>query len=165
MLSWTGQTDLWQQLISDSDATNLTMGKTLIREGQRKLPPILGIYFTEETRTFLTVNYTTGTITTLMNYADTDATKVVTGASSVWTATMVGRYFRIDVDGEWYRIASRSSDTSITLAQFYRGVAISAGTSAYTIGQMPPTRSEEHELPVYYACWKYYLFRKDITMA
>ena len=260
MLSWTGQTDLWQQLISDSDATNLTMGKTLIREGQRKLQAILGIYFTEETRTFLTVtdtisgtsnkayplpenfkalsdlyvtvgttqypatliqdeelwrqmsstttqstsnflqfcfirwdrvelypipssantatiiyqtqakdlqadNYTTGTITTLMNYADTDATKVVTGASSVWTSAMVGRYFRIDVDGEWYRIASRSSDTSITLAQFYRGVAISAGTSAYTIGQMPPTPADTHELPVYYACWKYYLFRKDITMA
>ena len=255
MLSWQSSYTLFQQLISDSDATNLTMGKTLIREGQRKLQAILSIYYTEETRTFTTVtdtisgtsnkayplpenfkalsnlyatvgttqyeatliqdeelwrqmsstttqstsnflqfcfirwdrvelypipssantatiiyqtqakdlqadDYTAGTITTLTNGA-----KAVTAANSTFTSAMAGRYFKINDDGEWYRIATFGTTTTLTLASNYQGISIATGTSAYTIGQMPPTPADTHELPVYYACWKYYLFRKDITMA
>src|SRR3990167_7089051 len=255
MLSWQSSYTLFQQLISDSDATNLTMGKTLIREGQRRLQAILGIYTIEETRTFTTLtdsiagtsnkayplpenfkaltnlyvtigsvqyeatliqdeelwrqmsstttqstsnflqfcfirwdrvelypipssantatiiyqtqakdlqadDYTAGTITTLTNGA-----KAVTAANSTFTSAMAGRYFKINDDGEWYRIATFGTTTTLTLASNYQGISIATGTSAYTIGQMPPTPADTHELPVYYACWKYYLFRKDITMA
>ena len=255
MLSWQDQYGLFQQLISDTDTTNLAMGKTLIRQGQRRLQAILGIYYQDEIRTFTTVtdaisgtsnksypipenfksltnlyvtsgttqyeavliqdeelwrqlssattqqtsnfvqfcfirsdrielypipssaltatiiyrtmakdltqdDYTAGTITTLTNGA-----AAVTGASSVWTSGMVGRYFKINDDGEWYRISAFGTTTTITLASKYQGISIAAGTSAYTIGQMPITPADTHELPVYYACWKYYMFRKDVQMA
>jgi len=231
------------------------MGKTLIREGQRRLQAILGIYYIEETRNFTTVtdalsgtsnkayplpenfkalsdlyvtvgstqyqatliqdeeiwrqmsstttqstsnflqfcfirwdrielypipssaqtatiiyqaqakdlqadDYATGTITTLTNGAS-----AVTGSGTTFTSAMAGRYFRIDADGEWYRISSFGTTTTLTLATKYQGISIAAGTSAYTIGQMPPTPADTHELPVYYACWKYYMFRKDVQMA
>ena len=55
MLSWEGQYTLFQQLTSDSDATNLTMGKTLLREGQRILERKLGIHNIEKPATFATV--------------------------------------------------------------------------------------------------------------
>lgn len=255
MLSFEAQYTLWQQLTSDSDASNLAMAKTLIHEGQRKLQAELGIYYTEVIRTFTTVtdaitgtsyksyplpenfkslsalyvtsgttqypaelvqdeekwrvmsatttqstsnylthcfirpdrielypipssaltatmiyrttakdnvndDYTTGTITTLANGAS-----AVTGLSTVWTSGMVGRYFKIDADAEWYRISAFTSVTAITLASEYQGTSIAAGTSAYTIGDMPITPSDTHELPVYYACWKYFIFRKDLQMA
>ena len=249
MLSWSNQVTLFQQLISDTDATNLLMGKTLINQGQRRLQAILGLYYSEETRTFATVasqlayvlpenfrsltnlyvtsgttqyeatliqddelwrqmqsattqqtsnylqfcfvrrnrielypipssaltatiiyqtmakdlsidDYTTGTITTLAN-----AGTAVTGDSSVWTSAMVGRYFKIDADGEWYKISAFGTTTTLTLDSAYQGVAIAAGTSAYTIGQMPISPPETHELAVYYAVWKYFLFRKDVQMA
>ena len=249
MLSWQSQYSLFQQLTSDVDSSNLTLGKTLIREGQRRLQAILNIFYIEETRTFATVasqlayslpenfksltalyvtsgttqysatliqdeelwrqmqsattqstsnfvqfcfvryntvelypipssaltatiiyramakdliadDYTTGTITTLTNGA-----KAITAASSTFTSAMAGRYFRIDADGEWYKIASFGTTTTLTLASAYQGISIAAGTSAYTIGQMPITPADTHELPVYYACWKYYMFRKDVQMA
>jgi hypothetical protein len=231
------------------------MGKTLIHEGQRKLQSELGIYYTEEIRTFTTVtdaisgtsyksypipenfksltalyvtsgttqynaeliqneelwrwmsatttqstsnylshcfirsdrielypipssaltatmifrrmakdnlndDYTTGTITTLTNGAS-----AITGSGSTWTSGMVGRYFKIDADGEWYRISAFTSTTAITLASEYQGVSIATGTEAYTIGDMPITPPDTHVLPVYYACWKYFLFRKDVQMS
>lgn len=255
MLSYNAQYTLYQQLTSDTDATNLAMGKTFITQGQRKLETELRIYFTEETRTFTTVtdaisgtsnqayprpenfktltdlyvtvgtdqykadliqdpglwrdlnatttqntgdylqfcfirqnrielqpipasantatitynsfskplvsdDYTTGTITTLANEGT-----AITGSGSTWTAGMVGRYLRIDADGEWYKISAFTSTTAITLATEYQGTAIAAGTSAYTIGQMPITPPETHELPVYYAVWRWALMKKDILLA
>lgn len=256
MLSWQSQYTLFQDLCSDDDATNLAqIGKVFIREGQRILERELGIYFTQENRTFTTLtdaisgtsnqayklpenfkslidlyvtvgttqylaeliqdperwrwlnstttqstsnflshcfikpdrielfpipssantatliynafskplvndDYTTGTITTLTNGAT-----AVTGASTVWTSAMIGRYFRIDDDGEWYKIASRSANTTIGLDTKYQGVSIAAGTSTYTIGQMPITPADTHELPVYYAVWKWALFKKDVQIA
>jgi len=249
MLSYNAQYTLYQQLTSDTNATNLAMGKTFITQGQRKLEVELRIYQTEETRTFATVastssyelpenfktlsdlyctvgttqyradliqdpdlwreinstttqstsnflqfcfirrdrielypipssantvtiiynsltkplvndDYTTGTITTLANEGT-----AVTGGSTVWTAGMVGRYFRIDADGEWYKISAFTSTTAITLDLEYQGVAIAAGTSAYTIGQMPLTPADTHELPVYYAVWRWALMKKDVQIA
>ena len=255
MLSWQGQYTLFQQLVSDSDATNLTMGKTLLRQGNRLLEAELGIYYTDEIRTFTTYtdaisgtsyksyplpenfksltnvyvtvgttqyegvliqddelwrqmsstttqstsnflqfcfirqdrielypipssantatiiysamakdltadDYTTGTITTLAN-----AGTAVTASGTTFTSAMAGRYFRIDADGEWYKISAFGTTTTLTLATKYQGIAISAGSSVYTIGQMPISPPDTHILPVYFAVWKYYLFRKDVQMA
>lgn len=256
MLSWQGQYTLFQQLTSDEDSSNLSMGKTLIRAGQRKVESKLNMGFTEEIRTFATVtdaisgtsnlayylpenfksltdlyvtsgttqyhaelvqddarwrtmqatttqstsnflshcfirganrlelypipssaltatiiyeaftrpltadDYTTGTITTLAN-----AGTAVTASGSTFTSAMAGRYFRIDSDGEWYKIASFGTTTTLTLLTKYQGIAISAGSEAYTIGQMPVTPADTHELPVYYAVWKWALFKKDTQLA
>jgi hypothetical protein len=255
MLSFQGQYELAQDLASDSDSDNLTMLQNLIRQGQRKLEAILGIYYTDTSTTFTTVtdaisgtsnqayairenfrtltdlyvtvgttqypaeliqdselwrqinstttqstsdfvqfcfirqnwvelwpipasantatmwyraqtkpltaaDYTTGTITTLANGSAT-----VTGNGSTWTSAMIGRYFKINSDGEWYKISAFTSTTAITLEKVYQGVSIAAGTENYTIGQFPITPPDTHELPVWYALWKYYRFRKDRAMA
>ena len=44
-----------QDLLSDEGATNLTMIKTFLRQGQKTLEAILGIYYNEITRTFTTL--------------------------------------------------------------------------------------------------------------
>lgn len=255
MLSWQNQYELAQDLTSDDDATNLTMLKTLIKQGQRRLEALLGIYYTETSRTFVTVtdaisgtsnqayqlpenfksltdlyvtvgttqypaeliqdselwrwinstttqstsnfvqfcfirrdrvelypipssantatmwyraqtkplshnDYTTGTITTLANEGT-----AVTGSGTTFTSAMVGRYFKINDDGEWYKISAFTSATAITLEKEYQGVAISAGSEAYTIGEFPITPPDTHELPAYYAVWRWALFRKDVQLA
>ena len=53
MLSFEDQYELWQDLASDSNSTNLTMGKRLINVGQHKLEKALN-FATEESRTYTT---------------------------------------------------------------------------------------------------------------
>ena len=86
-------------------------------------------------------DYVTGTITTLAN-----AGTAVTGSSTVWTAAFVGRFFKIDVDKFWYEISARSSNTAITLKKPFQGTAISSGSEAYTIGEMPLIPEDYHQL-------------------
>ena len=98
-------------------------------------------------------DYTGGTITTLAN-----ASKAVTGSSTDWVTqgVIAGRWFKINADGVWYKIATVGSATSITLQKNFEGTAISAGTSAYTIGEIPNIPPSTHMLPVYYAVGQYY---------
>ena len=96
-------------------------------------------------------DYTTGTITTLAN-----GSAAVTGDSTVWTTAMQGRFFKIDNDGTWYEIETRTSNTAITLVKNYEGTAIAAGTESYTIGEMPALPEEHHITPAYYALSQYY---------
>lgn len=254
-MTWQEQYELWEQLCSDDDATNLAMGKTLIRQGNAKLQAILGRYWNETERNFTTKtdaisgtsyqgyrlpenfrtlsdfyvtvgttqyradliqdyelwrqinatttqstsdyvefvfimndrillwpipssactatiiyrtidkqlvndNYTTGTITTLTNGAS-----AVTASGSTFTSAMVGRYFKIDSDGGWYKISAFGTTTTLTLAEEYQGVSIAAGTETYTIGEMPNLPPDTHDLPVYYAVWRWALFRKDVQLA
>lgn len=256
LLSYEDQYELWQSLASDSDATNLTMGKRLINVGQHKLEKALN-FSTEESRTYtlqtdaisgtsnmayrlpenfnkliyasvavgsnnyraqqiqdpsmwrditfnitstsdflqfifikrgtldrfeiypppsstntltlfytamgkdlVAADYTEGTITTLANGGT-----AVTASGSTFTSSMAGRYFKINSDGEWYKIASFGTTTTLTLTSKYQGIAIAAGTEAYTIGQMPTTPEDLHILPVYYALWKYFLSKQKTSMA
>ena len=257
MLSFQQQYELAQSLASDDDAVNLVMIKSFIKLGNRKLQARLGLYLSEEQRTFVlytdtisglsglayylpenfksltefyttigTVqypaeliqdpdlwrqmslnttgstsnfpqfvfvkndrievsplpsssdtntatiryeavqkdlaidDYSTGTITTLAN-----GSVAVTGADTVWTAAMVGRYFKITNDEQWYKIATRTAATAITLEREYQGVSIAAGTDTYTIGQMAELPPDAYDLPVYYAVWRWALFRKDVQLA
>lgn len=78
-------------------------------------------------------DYTTGTI-------EIDSSGNVTGTSTVFTSAMVGRGFKAVGHSKWYRVATRSSNTAITIvddlddtgAGTYSGGAIASGT-AYTI--------------------------------
>lgn len=96
-------------------------------------------------------DYDTGTITTLANGGT-----AVTASGSTFTSAMIGRYFQTD-DKEWYEISAAPTATTLTLVSPYQGVAISAGTSSYTIGEFPLTPGPTHIIPVYYALWQYYI--------
>lgn len=85
-------------------------------------------------------DYTTGTITTV---ATASGVTTITGSGTTWTSQMIGRWIRITAtdtantgDNEWYQIQTRASNTSITLSRPYQGIAITAGSATYTIGQM-----------------------------
>lgn len=94
-------------------------------------------------------DYTTGTIVSIANGATT-----VTGSGTSWTSQMTGRFIRITLldtantgDGQWYEISSVTSTTTLELVRSYGGSAISAGSAAYTIGQMPLLPEEIHDIP------------------
>lgn len=254
-LSWQSQYTMAQDLLSDSNTTNLTLIKTLVGQGQTSLEAQLNIDYTVKTRDFTTYtdavtgssyrayalpedlrrvvslyvtvgttryvgeqifneelwqtmntttgnsnnclqfffirgsnrvelypipssactatmiyqgrtkilssdDYTGGSILTLAN-----GSAAVTGSSTTFTAAMVGRYFKINADNYWYRVAAYGTATTITLDSEYQGTSIAAGSEAYTIGEFPITPPDTHILPVYYACWKYSLFRKNLQMS
>ena len=87
------------------------------------------------------------------------------GDAPVWAVTMVGRYFKIDADGYWYRIYSYLSATAITLEKKFGGTAISGGTSEFTISEVPLFPEEYEMCPIHYACWLYFLDKRDIGNA
>lgn len=106
-------------------------------------------------------DYTTGTIVSIANGATT-----VTGAGTSWNASMVGRYIRLTEtstanagDGLWYKIASVTSATVLELDNVYLGTTISAGSCAYTIGQISLLPDGFHELPVYRSVAQYWTFQ------
>lgn len=102
-------------------------------------------------------DYTDGTISTLANGGT-----AVTGSSTTFTEAMEGRYFKINNDGVWYKILTYTSATAIVLDRNYQGTAISGGTEAYTIGEMPRTPASTHHIPALYAAMNYYLgFKQD----
>jgi len=110
-------------------------------------------------------DYATGTIVSTVTTA---GVTTVTGDSTVWTAQMVGRYIRITYidtantgDGLWYEIAGVTSNTIMTLVRAYGGTAITAGTAAYTIGQMPLLPEAYHDMPPLHAAGLYWSKEND----
>ncbi len=73
----------------------------------------------------ITTKYTTGTVTV------TNASAVVTGASTVWSTNIVAADVFKGSDGEYYAIASVDSNTQITLGRNYDGTT--AAGASYTI--------------------------------
>lgn len=92
-------------------------------------------------RSLSIADYTDGTVTV------TNASATVTGSGTTFTPAMVGRWFTItDVtepgQGYWYRIASFTSATVVTLDRTYTGTTGSGFT--YRIGQSPEIPDEGH---------------------
>ena len=109
-ISWQGQYELAQQLTSDNDTDNLVMLKTLLRSGQRRLEAILGIYFTEETRTFETIAST-------LSYKLPENFKkltelYVTVGTTQYPATL------IQDDDLWRQLSSTTTQSTSNFAQF-----------------------------------------------
>ncbi len=105
-------------------------------------------------------DHTTESIKTMVN----GSTAVIGNTGTIFTASMVGRYFKINDDGEWYKIATFTSVTAITLAREYGGAAVTAGTADYTIGEMSYVPEQYQEIPIDYALYRYYL-QKESTLA
>lgn len=100
-------------------------------------------------------DYTTGTITV------TNGSATITGSSTVFTPSMVGRWLQVNdgTDGNWYKIATYVSATSITIENYYQGE--SGGGKSYRIGQVMDLPEEFLEGPVDYAAYRHYTRRGD----
>lgn len=103
-------------------------------------------------------DYTTGTVSAIANGA-----VAITGSGTTWTAAMVGRYIRITSEGQWYKIATRVSDTAITIDKPYEGTTIAAGSEAYTIGQLPIVPEEFEDLLWLRPVAIYYMMKGEET--
>lgn len=105
-------------------------------------------------------DYATGTVAVANNSA------AVVGSGTTFTATMVGRSLKLNDpsgDGMWYKIASFTDTTHITLENTYAG--LTASGVSYVIGEMPDIPEEYHESLIDYALYRYYLRRRDIQLA
>lgn len=104
-------------------------------------------------------DYTTGTLTV------TNGSTTVTGSGTTFTAAMAGRYLQVTdgTDGNWYRIASFGSATSLTLENYYQG--LSGGSKTYRIGQVMDIPEEYQEAPVDYAMYRHFVTRGDLKTA
>src|SRR3990167_1138278 len=102
-------------------------------------------------------DYTTGTVTL------TNASAVVTGASTTFTAAMVGRYIKGNLDARWYELSTFTSTTVMGLKKTFQGTTASA--LAYTIGEMPLIPEEYHNLLYYQPVAQYWMLKKETDQA
>jgi len=118
------------------------------------------INYERRMRDMVEADYTAGTVTMTVNSA------TVTGSGTTFTVAMVGRWLNVTTatgDGEWYKISAFTSTTVITLENTYSGATL--GSLSYVIGELPDIPEEFHESLVDYACYRYYLRRKDMAFA
>ena len=122
----------------------------------------LTVEFVARQKDLSVADYTTGTITAIANGATT-----VTGSSTVWTDQMVGRMFRITDgtgDGEWYEIASVTSNTELELASAYQGTTLAAASANYTIIQTSLVPEEYQAISLYWAVSDYFMSGQNPKM-
>lgn len=70
--------------------------------------------------------------------------QTVTGTLTAFTASMIGRWFKIVQDGYWYRISDVTSPTQLTLETSFEGFAYTG--ASYIIGESPELPEEAHPL-------------------
>lgn len=99
-------------------------------------------------------DYTTGTVTA------TNGSATITGAGTTFSQSMVGRYLKVNNDGQWYKISAYVSSTAITLENYYDGIATGAGL-AFTIGQAPNLPPQFHDSLADFALMRHYQRLKD----
>lgn len=93
-------------------------------------------------------DYTTGTITATNN------STTITGAGTTFTSGMVGRYLKVNADGNWYLITGFTNATTIAIEQPYQGTTVAG--AAYTIGEMSVLPENHDMIPIYYALMQYW---------
>lgn len=143
-----------QEIAYDFDAGNYL---EIVYDGE--LPPLT---FPDD--------YTTGTITATAGNAG------VTGASTVWTSAMIGRFLKVVGGQHWYEIAGVSSNTGLTLLQPFQEASVAGKT--YVIAELMRTAPQFANSPLYAAIAAYYrptndkkseqydgLYARDITLA
>jgi hypothetical protein len=112
-------------------------------------------------------DYSTGNVVSIAN----GGTAMV-GTGTSWTGNMVGRFLSVTLgnaantgDGVWYEIGAVADGTDLTLLRAYGGLAISAATAPYAIGQMSYLPDEFHDTPVYKAAATYWFKEADMARA
>jgi hypothetical protein len=106
-------------------------------------------------------DYATGTIT-LTNHSQT-----VTGAATTFASWMADAWLSASRplgDGQWYKVSTYGTPTTLTLEEAYQGSTLSS--LSYTIGESPDIPGETHELIPYRVSHMYFLTqRKDPAQA
>lgn len=102
-------------------------------------------------------DYTTGTVTL------TNASTTVTGSGTTFTAAMVGRFIKGNLDARWYELASFTSSTVMGLRKSFQGTT--ASSLAYTIGEMSLIPEEYHNLLWYLPVAQYWMMKKEPQQA
>ena len=167
-LEWTGTEPEWNVLTDGSGSTESVYPQWFfVKKDTFELYPtpstddyVLTIKYKIVPKDLSADDSLTSTIKTLTNGATT-----VTANAAAFTAAMVGRFFKIDDDGVYYKIASYTSTTVIELAREYGGTSVTAGTSAYTIGECSLLPNEYQEAPLNYALYRYYLQKENDKLA
>jgi hypothetical protein len=112
-------------------------------------------------------DYSTGTIVSI-----TKGATAVVGSSTVWNASMIGKFIKIVEggttnlgDAEWYEISAVGSNTTLTLTLPYLGTTIAAGSATYLIGEISFMPEEYHILPIYEAVHNYWAKEGEMNRA
>lgn len=82
-----------------------------------------------------------------------NAGTTITGTDTTFTASMVGRWFKADDDGDWYYISAYTDATHLTIDRTFVGSSVSG--SSYTIGESPNLPVVLHEFIPYKAVATY----------
>jgi hypothetical protein len=100
-------------------------------------------------------DYTTGTVTV------TNGSVTLTHSATGFTPQMAGRWLQITdgTDGRWYRIASYTSSSVLSLENYYEGISGSGRT--FRIGEIMKIPNAYQDAPVYYACERFYMTQND----
>lgn len=112
---------------------------------------IINITYEATDKDLSILKYNTGTIAATLDSAG------IVGTGTTFTSAMVGRYLQVndaDGDGMWYRIASFTDATHITLENYYAGATITGKN--YSIAEAFGLPEEMQVLPAYYAMWNYW---------
>lgn len=104
-------------------------------------------------------DFTSGTVTV------TEGSTTITHSATGFVPSMVGRMFQVTdgTDGNWYRVATYNSSSSLDLENVYQG-ASNPGKS-FRIGQVMKIPQGYQDAPVYFALGRYYLGRNDQSSA
>lgn len=114
-------------------------------------------YYTKRVVDMQYDDYTTGTVTL------TNASTVVTGSGTTFTAAMVGRYIKGNLDARWYELSGFTSTTVMASKKSFQGTT--ASSLAYTIGEMPLIPEDYHALLWYQPVAQYWMMKKEPEQA
>lgn len=114
-------------------------------------------YYTKRVVDMQYADYTTGTVTL------TNDSTTVTGSGTTFTAAMVGRWIKGDLDARWYELASFSSTTAMATKKAYQGTT--TASLSYTIGEMSIIPEEYHNLLWYQPVAQYWMMKKEPEQA
>jgi hypothetical protein len=90
---------------------------------------------------------------------------IIVANTGNFTAKMVGQWVSITdgSDGNWYQITGYTDSTHVTLENYYQG-ATETGV-ACIIASVPDIPEDFHQALIDYACYRYFLKRKDAQTA
>jgi hypothetical protein len=99
--------------------------------------------------------------TTSITLNVTNNSLTVVAASGTFNTNMVGMWLSVTdgSDGNWYQITGYTDSTHVTLENYYQG-ATKTGVASI-IASAPDIPEDFHQALIDYACYRYFLKRKD----
>lgn len=91
----------------------------------------------------------------------TNNSNIIMAATGTFNSKMVGMWVSVTdgSDGNWYQIVGYTDTTHVTLENYYQGPTATGVASI--VAQVPDIPEDYHQALVDYACYRYFLKRKD----